>query len=139
MLEGQSLTKLVLSTLVTTWLSNITFHLLLVWLQTLDAIDLESLLTSFPSFCAPPSEVAVMFDLNLSRRPFLGQVVHLDLLLCTGFNLEHWHAFLFLCHIFTQRPITDRKIEQSYGRCIGRQQLLANSMEIFISQIHMKK
>ena len=26
---------------------------------------------------------------NLSRRPFLGQVVNLDLLLCTGFDLEH--------------------------------------------------
>ena len=38
---------------------------------------------------------------------------------------------------FTQRPMTDRKIERSYGRGFGWQQLLANSIEIFIS--HEKK
>ena len=68
----------------------------------------------------------------LSRRPFLGQVVHTDLLLCTGFDSAH--AVLILCHIFTQsqgqRPMNDRKIERSDGRCFGRQQLLAHSMEI---------
>ena len=42
---------------------------------------------------ALPSEVAVLFDLNLSRRPFLGQVADLDLLLCTGFNQEHADLF----------------------------------------------
>ena len=55
--------KLVLSTLVrvTTWLSNtgIAFHLLLIWLQSLVAIDSELRLTLFPSFCAQTSEVAV--------------------------------------------------------------------------------
>ena len=95
--------KLVLSTLVTTWLSNIALHLRPIWLQTLVAIDSESRLKSFPSFCVPPSEVAVLFYSNLSRRPFLGQVVDLDLMLCTGFNSEH--AVLFLCYIFTQRPM----------------------------------
>ena len=35
---------------------------------------------------ALPSEVTVLFDWNQSRRPFLGLVVNLDLLLCTGFN-----------------------------------------------------
>ena len=64
--------KHVLSTLVTTWLSNIAFHLRPIWLQTLVAIDSELRLTSFPSFCAPPSEVAALFYSNLSRRPFLG-------------------------------------------------------------------
>ena len=49
--------KLVLSTLVTTWFSNIAFHLLPIWLQTLVAIDSESRLTSFPSFCALPSQL----------------------------------------------------------------------------------
>ena len=43
--------KLVLSTLVTTWVSNIAFHLRQIWLQTLVTIDSESHLTSFPSFC----------------------------------------------------------------------------------------
>ena len=126
--------KLVLSTLVTTWLSNIAFHLRPIWLQTLVSIDSESRQTSFQSFCAPPSEVAVLFDSNLSRLPFLGQVVDLDLLLCTGFDSEH--AVLFLCHIFAQRRMNDRKIERSDGRCLGWQQLLADSIEI---SFHMKK
>ena len=128
--------KLVLSTLVTTWLSNIAFHLRLIWLQTLVAIDSESRLTSFPSFCAPPSEVAVLFILNLSRRPFLWQIVDSDLLLCTGLRLEH--AVLFLCHIFTQRLMTDKKIERSNGCCFGRQQLLANSIENFTFHVKRK-
>ena len=156
--------KLILSTLVTTWLANIAFHLRPIWQQNLVAIDSESLQTSFQSFCRPPSQVAVLFDSNLSRRPFLGQVafhlrqllqtlvaidsesrhtlfqsvcappsevavlcysslsrcpflrqvVDLDLLLCTGFNLEN--AVLFLCHIFNQRPMNYSKIEQSNGR-----------------------
>ena len=82
----------------------------------------------FPSFCEPPSEVAALFNSNLSRRPFLRQVVDSDLLLCTGFDSEH--AGLFLCHIFTQRPMNDRKIEQRDGRCFGWQQLLTYSLEI---------
>ena len=59
------------------------------------------------------------------QMPFPGQVVDLDLLLCTGFDSEH--AVLFLCHIFTQRPMNDRKIERSDGRGFGRQQLPADS------------
>ena len=121
--------KLVLSTLVTTLLSYIAFHLQLIWLQTLVAIDAESRLTSFPNICVQPSEVAGLFYLNPSRRPFLGQVVNLDLI-CTGFDLEH--AVLFLCCFFTQRLMTDRKIEQSNGCCFGLQQLLTNSIEIFM-------
>ena len=97
------------------------------WAANFVVMDSESRLTSFPSFCAPPSEVAVLFYSNLSRRPFLGQVVDFDLLLCTGFYSEH--SVLFLCHIFTQRPMTGRKIERSKGRCLGRQQLLDNSIE----------
>ena len=57
--------ELVLSTLVTTWLSNITFHLRLIWLQTLVAIDSESRQTS--SFCVPPSEVAVLFAITAQQ------------------------------------------------------------------------
>ena len=76
----------------TTWLSNIAIHLLPIWLQTLVVVDAESRLTSFPSFCEPPSEVAVLFDSNLSKRPFLGQAIGLestlDLLLCKGFDSE---------------------------------------------------
>ena len=68
------------------FLRQVAFHLRLIGLQTLVAFDSESRMTSFSSFCAPPSEVAVLFNWNLSRRPFLGQVVDLDLLLCTGFN-----------------------------------------------------
>ena len=101
--------KLVLSTLVTTWLSNISFHLLQIWLETLVAINSESRLTSFPSLCSLPSEVAVLFNSNLRRLPFLGQVVDLDHRIQFG----RGHAVLFPCHIFTQRPMTDRKIEWS--------------------------
>ena len=57
------------------FLRQVLFHLLPIRLQTLVAIYSESRLTSFPSFCAPPSEVAVLLDLNLSRRPFLRHVV----------------------------------------------------------------
>ena len=120
--------------MVTTWLSSMAFPLLPIWLQTLVAIDSESRVTSLPSFCAPPSEVAGLFNSNLSR-PFLGQVVDLDLLICTGFDSEH--EVLFLCHNFTQTPMTDRKIERSDGHCFDWQQLLADSIEIFIS--HEKK
>ena len=69
------------------------------WWQTLVAIDSESRLKSFPSFCALPSEVAGLFNPYLSKHPFLGlgQVVSLVLLLCTGTDSEH--AILFLCHI----------------------------------------
>ena len=87
------------------FLGQLTFHLRHIRLQTLVAIDSESCPTSFPRFCAPPFVVAVHFDSNHSRRPFLGQVVDLDLLLNTGFDLEH--AVLFLCHMFTQRPMND--------------------------------
>ena len=83
-------------------------------MQILVAIDSELRLTSFPSSCAPPSEVTALFDSNLSKRPVLGQVVDTDLLLCTGFDSEH--AVLFLCHIFAKRRMNDRKIERSDGR-----------------------
>ena len=78
--------------------------------QTLVAINLESCQTSFPSFCALPSEVAVLsvlFYSNLNKALSLdsGQVIDLYLLLCTGSNPEQ--AVLFLCHIFTQRPLND--------------------------------
>ena len=117
--------KLVLSTLVTAWLSNIAFHLLSIWLQTLGTIDSESRLTLFSNLCEQLSEVAVLFKSNLSRRPFLRQVVDLDLLLWTGFYLEH--AVLFLCHFLTQRPMTDRKVERIDGRGFGRQQVTTTS------------
>ena len=125
--------KLIQSTLVTTWLSNIAFHLLPIWLQTLVAIDSELCQTLFQSFCVLPSEVTVLFKWNLSRLPFLGQVVNLDLLLCTRYNSEH--VALFLCHNFTQSLIKDWKIQKSDGHYFGslRQQLLANAINNFIS------
>ena len=84
---------------MTTWLSNIAFHLWLIWLQTFVAINSESCLTLNPSFCLKPSEIAVLFNSKLNRCPVLRQVVDLDLLLCIGVDWEH--AALFLCHIFT--------------------------------------
>ena len=46
------------------------------------------------------AEVAVLFNWNLSRYPFLGQVIDLDLKLCTGFDSENHDEDLFLCLIF---------------------------------------
>ena len=66
--------KLDLSTLVTYMAFKHHISLLLIWLQTLVVINSESCQRSFPSICSPPSEVALLFNLNLSRRPFLGQV-----------------------------------------------------------------
>ena len=60
--------------LFTTWLSNIALHLLQIWLQTVVSIDSESCQRLFSSFCKQPSGVAVLFNSNLSRRPFLGNV-----------------------------------------------------------------
>ena len=57
--------------------SNIAFRLRPIWLQTLIVIDSESCQRLFPSFCAPPSVVAVLIDWNLSRRPFLYVRKHL--------------------------------------------------------------
>ena len=98
---------------VSRWLSNISFHGLLFlqpWL----------LVRSFPSFCAQPSEVSALFNCNLSRHPFLGQVVNLDLLLCTGLDSENADLFLgHLCLYFTRGPMNDGRIEQSYERCFG--------------------
>ena len=90
---------------------NIAFQLRSIWLQTLVDINSESCHTSFQRFSAPPSEVAALFDSNLSRRPFLGQVIELDLLLCTGFDSEN--VCLFLFHVLAQRQMADRKIERS--------------------------
>ena len=105
-------------------------------LQTLVVIDSGLCLTSFPSFCAQPWEVAVLFNLNLSRRPFLRQVVNLDLLLCTGFYSEL--PALFLSHFSTQEPMNYHKMELCHGRCFGLQQLLPNSIENFISHKKIK-
>ena len=71
---------------------------------------------------------AVQFESE--QTPFLWQVVDLDLLLCTGFNLEHAALFRCHCHIFTQRPMNDCKIEQRYGWGFGQQQLPAYPIEI---------
>ena len=135
----KSKSKLVLSMLVTTWLSNIGFHLQLIWLRL--AANFGSdwfriMQDIVPSFWVQPSEVSMLLYSNLSTCPFLGRDVNLDLLLCTGLYLEH--SALFLYHIFTRKPMNDRKIERSYGRCSGRQQLLANSIENFILHVEKK-
>ena len=71
-----------------------------------------------PSFCAQPFEVAVLFNLNLSRCPFFREVANLDLLLCTGFHSEH--VVLFLCHISTQRPtwMTNWRFSEAMGTAL---------------------
>ena len=116
--------KLVLSTLVTAWLS---IHLWPILLQTLVAIKLESCQTSFPSFCTQPSEVAVLFNLNLSSQ-----------FKSAAFSALHRIQFGTCCFVpmsySTERPMTDRKMERSNGRSFGLQQLLTYSTENLISR-----
>ena len=90
--------------------SNITFHLQLIWLQTLlQSIQdharhcFQALLTAMGSSCS-------VWLKYMSRCPFLRHGFYLDLLLCTGFNSEH--VDLFLCPMFTQRPQNDQNMEQ---------------------------
>ena len=80
------------------------FHLRLFWLQSIQ----NHAKVRFQAFCPPPSEVAVQFDWKLSRHPVLGDVVDLDLLLCTGF-----HSDFSVCPIFTQKSMNDWTFEQS--------------------------
>ena len=61
-----------LSMQVSTWLSSIAFHVTLISLQVLIVTYSESCQRLFTSYCALPSEVAVLFNWNLSRHPFLG-------------------------------------------------------------------
>ena len=49
-----------------------------------------------------------------------------------------YYEVLFLSHIFTQRPMADRRIKLSYVHCFG-QQLLTNYIVIFIQVSHEKK
>ena len=70
-------------------------------------INAESYQRLFQGFCKQPTEVDVLklcytaaIAWNLQRCPFLRKVnwvVDLDLLFCTGFDLEY--VDLFLCHI----------------------------------------
>ena len=54
------------------FLGQVTFHLLLIGLQTLVSVYSESFQTLFPSICVPPSEVSVLFDFTAQRVPTLG-------------------------------------------------------------------
>ena len=124
---------------VSKWLSDIAFHFGLFWLQT-------SVLIYSIVFIIMPESISKLLhasiwsgcaDRNLNRFPFLGQLtgINLDLLLCTWLDLKN--EDLFLCLIFTQRPMNDWKIEQSDGYSIGQWHVLAKSIEILIS--HVKK
>ena len=83
--------------------------LLQFWLQTLVTIDSKSWSRLFPSFALHHVEwmcslIGIWADYLFSDRSF-----DLNLLLCTGFDLEL--VDLLLCHIFTERPMNDHKIE----------------------------
>ena len=54
-----------------------------------------------------------LFAWNLSRHPFLGQVVFLDLLLCAEFYSEH--SDLFLCPNFTQRQWRIKRLSELWA------------------------
>ena len=73
----------------------------------------------------------VLFHPNLSRRPFLGQVVDWDLLLCTRFSLEH--ADLFLSY---SEPMNDRKIDGRNEHSLVGKKFLRFPLKI---SFHFKK
>ena len=105
----------------TTFLRQITFHFQSMGLQTLVAIDSESPWHCFQAFaCRNLKSLCCSIRIWADTLSILRQVVDLDLLLCTGFDLEP--VVLFQCDIFTQRPGNDGKIERSNGRCFGWQQ-----------------
>ena len=56
------------------------------------------------------SGVAVLFDWNLSRHPFLKQVVDLDLLLAQDSILKFEPEDLFRYLMLNQRPKNDEKL-----------------------------
>ena len=109
--KSSNWTRLVLSTLVTTWLSNTTFRLRPIWLQTLVVIVSESCQISFPSYCVPLSEVAVLINSNLCRLPFLGQVtLHCDLLGC-----KHWLRLIQNHRVIPD--VTSKLLHATIWRC----------------------
>ena len=84
---------------VFTYLENC-FHLLLfckLWLWSMQN-HARHCFQAFACSHDESSEVTVLFDWNLSRLPFLGYVVNLDLLICTGFirNVLICSSALFL-------------------------------------------
>ena len=86
-----------------------------------------------PIFCASPSEVAVLFNWYLSRRPFSRSSHRLDLLPAQASVSDH--ADLFLCLIFAQKHMNVGKIERSNECGFGWHQVLAKSFEI---SFHLK-
>ena len=80
----------------------------LFWLQTLVVIDSESYQKLFPSFGTLLTEVAVLFDLNQSRLPVLGQVVNIELLLA-HYSIQNMDICSCAAKavLLTQRPMYD--------------------------------
>ena len=58
-------------------------------------------LPSFPSFCAPASEVLVLFHLKLSKGPFLERAINLDLQISLGCDSEPTDLLRYL--VFTEK------------------------------------
>ena len=122
--------KLVLPTLATAWLSNIAFHLWRFgckpWLRSIQ----NHARHRFQAFARSHLKLLCCSIQIWADALSSGQVVDLDLLLCTGFDSEH--AALFLCPILSQRLMNDQKVARSDERCFYRQQLLTVSIDNFI-------
>ena len=130
--QGWSLT-------VTTWLSNITFHLWPIWQQNLVVIDSESCQTSCPRFFSLPSEVAVLFNSNLRWRPPRPGCLIMFIRFAVFLRIQFGNAILFLCHIFSQRPMNDQKKKLSYWHCLCQQQLLSLASAYSIQNFEREK
>ena len=68
-------------------------------------IHSESCQRLFQSFCTPATEVVMLFHWNVSRHLFLRQVINLDVLHFTGFNLEYLGFFLCLMRAKQWEPV----------------------------------
>ena len=119
------------SLLVTTRLSNLAFHLQPIWLQTFGFNRFRIMPDNVSKFMrfAIWSRCAVLFESE--QMPF--SLTGLQFRSASLHKFDWEHAVLFLCHIFTQTPMNDRKMEWSDEQSFGGQQLLANSIENFIS------
>ena len=78
------------------------------------------------------SEVAVHFNWNQSRSAVFGQVVNLDLLLCT--QICFYEAAL----LYSETKELLGRVEQNDQCSFGLQQVIANSIEIQVIISHEK-
>ena len=132
--------------LIVMWLSNSTFHLLLIWLQSCANFICNwfrikpGIFSELLQTTTPAPEVAVLFSLNLSRHSFLGQLVIASQ--CRSAAL-HSHqigtcGFVPMSHFYWETHFTHfllRKFEWSNGHSFWK----ATTSSLFHLKFHFTK